>query len=114
MPSSRPPLRLKIEAVRATSDGGLEALVITSVAAFCLALATGVSILDSQTGGRLSWAVGVIVLCSIVFVPVSVSGLFHSITKWRTRLGKVALGLNLGMILFILLLFLLRRSGFGG
>ena len=113
MPNSRPPLRLKIQAVRAQSDGGLEALVISCVAAFCLVLATAISVLDSQTGGQLPWAIGVIVLCSIVFIPVGISGLFHSIKSRRTWLGKVAIGLNFSMAVLILLIVLFRRAAGG-
>ena len=95
-------VEINLRPPRATpAQGGREALVISCAAAFCLALALAVSSFDNSTGGKIPWATGVITVCMIVSVPVGILGFVRSVLSWKTRLGRTALGLNLGMVLLI-------------
>ena len=80
------------------SKGGLDSVVASCIGAGCWLLAILLAIFDSRTGGQIVWLgqAGVIFgLCGLFFGG---TGLIYGLLSWKTRFGKIALGMNAGMI----------------
>ena len=78
--------------------GGLDSVVASCIGAFCWLLVVIFAIVDSRTGGRIAWLSPVIFLSCLCGFFFSSTGFIYGLLSWKTRFGRVGLGINAGLI----------------